>query len=571
MADFLKFFQSLDLMGNKVKNASDGVDATDLVTKQQLDTVSDVADSAQADADTAQGNVDNLVTLSGVAKDALSLGEFNGTTINDDSTVKGALQALEIAVENSASALEETIQDTVGAMATDSSEIDFTYDDVANTFTANIKADSIDKTMINADVAGGGLAQDTDGSLKVNDGSGLEIDVGGVLNVKVEGSTLEVSGNGVKVSDATMTLISDAQTAADTAQGNVDNLVTLSGVAKDSTDLGEFTGTTIVDDSTIKDALQALETAVEDVGSSVTLQGVYDNSTATGGIVEIVLAADKALKFKDNNDETYMKIDPDANNPVNISMTGIVEILGDMTISGELTINGATTQIDSVVTNSDHLALKPAGSAKALDIEPDVAFLGETVVAIKGVSGGANIIEVNKTDLEAKISKLNVTGDTALKGAVTLTTGKVIDFGANVVTNVADGIEDDDVAAFGQIGAAIDAEVIARDSAISDAIDAEVIARDSAISDAIDAEDIILKAYVDDKKYTATLVADGVVTEFELQHGLGTEDVLVQVRSAGNKQVVMPAIEMTTSDSVTIKFSTAPLAANGNFKVVIFS
>ncbi len=44
---------------------------------------------------------------------------------------------------------------------------------------------------------------------------------------------------------------------------NVTDLVTLSGVAAGSTDLGSFTGTTIIDGSDNKEALQALETAVE--------------------------------------------------------------------------------------------------------------------------------------------------------------------------------------------------------------------------------------------------------------------------------------------------------------------
>ena len=47
---------------------------------------------------------------------------------------------------------------------------------------------------------------------------------------------------------------------------DVVDLVTLSGVAANSTDLGTFTGTTIADSQTSKQALQALETAVEIAG-----------------------------------------------------------------------------------------------------------------------------------------------------------------------------------------------------------------------------------------------------------------------------------------------------------------
>ena len=44
---------------------------------------------------------------------------------------------------------------------------------------------------------------------------------------------------------------------------NVDDLITLSGVAENATDLGTFTGSTITNNTTIKPALQELETALE--------------------------------------------------------------------------------------------------------------------------------------------------------------------------------------------------------------------------------------------------------------------------------------------------------------------
>ena len=58
-------------------------------------------------------------------------------------------------------------------------------------------------------------------------------------------------------------------TQVDTTAGNVANLITLSGVAADETDLGEFSGTIIPDDSDIKESLQALETAVDALDSEV--------------------------------------------------------------------------------------------------------------------------------------------------------------------------------------------------------------------------------------------------------------------------------------------------------------
>ena len=69
--------------------------------------------------------------------------------------------------------------------------------------------------------------------------------------------------------------IATTLTALSTAnETHIDNLATLSGVAKDSVNLGTFTGSTIADSQTVKAALQALETAVEAAGSAATLTAV---------------------------------------------------------------------------------------------------------------------------------------------------------------------------------------------------------------------------------------------------------------------------------------------------------
>ena len=55
-----------------------------------------------------------------------------------------------------------------------------------------------------------------------------------------------------------------ARLLADNAnETHIDNLATLSGVAKDETHLSTFTGSTVADNQTVKAAIQALETAVE--------------------------------------------------------------------------------------------------------------------------------------------------------------------------------------------------------------------------------------------------------------------------------------------------------------------
>ena len=67
---------------------------------------------------------------------------------------------------------------------------------------------------------------------------------------------------------------------------HIDNAVTLTGIAKDGTSLGTFSGSTISDNVTIKAAIQALETAVESAGSASSLSAVVtdasDLQTLTG-------------------------------------------------------------------------------------------------------------------------------------------------------------------------------------------------------------------------------------------------------------------------------------------------
>jgi hypothetical protein len=90
---------------------------------------------------------------------------------------------------------------------------------------------------------------------------------------------------------------------------HIDNVATLSGLAKDSTSLGTFTGTTIADSVTIKAALQTLETAVESKGNATsltslttavgdlnTLSGVAQNATNLGTFTGSTIADDVAVK-----------------------------------------------------------------------------------------------------------------------------------------------------------------------------------------------------------------------------------------------------------------------------------
>ena len=81
----------------------------------------------------------------------------------------------------------------------------------------------------------------------------------------------------------------DADTAILELDGNVNDLISLSGVAENATDLGTFTGATIADSSTVKVALQALETSLELKADSTTvteIDGNVDDLVTLSGVAE---------------------------------------------------------------------------------------------------------------------------------------------------------------------------------------------------------------------------------------------------------------------------------------------
>ena len=69
----------------------------------KVEAVQTDVDGNESDADAAiaanEVHIDNFATLSGVAKDAVNLGTFTGSSIQDNRVVKVALQDLETAVE----------------------------------------------------------------------------------------------------------------------------------------------------------------------------------------------------------------------------------------------------------------------------------------------------------------------------------------------------------------------------------------------------------------------------------------------------------------------------------------
>lgn len=217
-------------------------------SKQVIQASSDDVEAALVDLDLYLGN---HVALSGVAKTAVNLGTFTGSTIADNQTIKAALQALETAVEAKA---ESSVV----------SEIDQNVDDL-------ISLSGVAENAVNLGTFTGSTIADNQ-------------------TIKAALQALETAVEAAQ-SDATQALsdAAAAQSAADDAQEDVDDLVALSGVAANAVNLGTFTGSTIPDSQTVKQAFQALETAVEAISSESLQREVFtlDSTDITNKYVDL--------------------------------------------------------------------------------------------------------------------------------------------------------------------------------------------------------------------------------------------------------------------------------------------
>ena len=233
------------------------------------------------------------ITVANLLSDVASttdLGTFSGSTIDNNQSIKAALQALETALEAETAARGTAISNLVDgapALLDTLNEIAAAINDDENFVTTITNLIDANETHIDNVVSLTGVSKDA-ANLGTFTGSTI-----------ADSSTLKAAIQALETAvetKATSAVVSEVD-------ANVDDLITLTGIAENVTGLGTFTGSTISDASTIKDALQDLETAAESAaaGSAVadrtkTITGdadtthyltfvADDNSTATAETV----------------------------------------------------------------------------------------------------------------------------------------------------------------------------------------------------------------------------------------------------------------------------------------------
>ena len=212
-----------------------------------------IADTQDSGSSYASKKITIASLLSDVAATS-DLGTFTGSTIDNNQSIKAAILALEAALETESSDRASAISglvDGAPALLDTLNELAAAINDDENFVTTITNLIDANETHIDNVATLTGVAKDA-----ANLGTFTGSTIADSSTMKAAIQLLETAVE-TKATSAVVTEI----------DGNVDDLISLSGVAEQQTGLGTFTGSTISDGANIKDALQDLETAAEAAAS----------------------------------------------------------------------------------------------------------------------------------------------------------------------------------------------------------------------------------------------------------------------------------------------------------------
>jgi len=176
-----------------------------------------------------------------------------------------------------------------------------------------------------------------------------------------------------------------ATALASANETHIDNMATLTGVAKDATGLGTFTGSTISDASDIKTALQDLETAAEaaQAGSAVA-DRTKTQTDSTDATRYLTFVGD------DNASATSETIFTDAGITYNPSTNTLTV--------GNLSVLGTSTQVDTVTMQASNAVVFEGATAD--DFESTLTVVDPTAdrtIKLPNQSGCLPVLAVDST------------------------------------------------------------------------------------------------------------------------------------------------------------------------------
>lgn len=247
----------------------------------------------------------------------------------------------------------------------------------------------------------------------------------------------------------------DVQSALNELQSDIDDLVTLSGVAANSTDLGTFTGSIISDNTTVKGALQELET--QSTTNAQTIGAHIPNTSAHGAMGAVVGTLNpQIIKFKQYEGAYFRKMqqefaEDNTQSGTDVVLTEpaepIVRLLGDTVTPAPLeSIAGITlasyvayqvvtlmnvTANDIEIKNNTGTTAEErilTGTADNITLAPDAALFlkydatssrwrviggtGGASTVVKGTAGeNLTALQFAALDLDGNIYKLDASND----------------------------------------------------------------------------------------------------------------------------------------------------------------
>lgn len=303
------------------------------------------------------------------------------------SDVQAALQELQGDIDTISSA--GYLTDITGEDFTDLSDTPSDYSTHANKFVRVnstpdglefVSSGSIALSSFNDDL---GYIDEANLSLGTITGTTVELAIDTGTNATIPAATASDAGvliatDKVKLNYLTVTQGVDL----DNLEQDVVDLVTLSGVAANSTTLGAFTGTTIQDSRTIKQALQDLETYVEAISGSTNLS--ITNKTGTTLDVASDTGTDATIPAATTS-EAGLLIATDK------------QKLDYLTLTGAVSLDDIDTNLSALIT----LSGRPAGSTHLGTFTGDIIDDNTTLTsALQSLETALNLVQSTISSFE---------------------------------------------------------------------------------------------------------------------------------------------------------------------------
>jgi hypothetical protein len=401
----------------------------------------------------------------------------------------------------------EVIQDIIGSSVVAGTALTATYDDTAGTTTLKLNDTAVTPGSYGSATAIPTFTVDAQGRLTA----------AGTANVA---TNLSIAGD---TGTDTVNLLTDTLTVAggegiDVAVTN--NTITVS--AEDATSTNKGVASFDSTDFTVASGAVTLNAErVQDI-----VGGMVDSNTESG----------ISVTYDDVNGKLDFNVaDPTITLSGDVTGTGTITNLGDVTITTTVAPNSVALGSD---TTGDYVA-NIQGTANEVTVSP--------------TSGEGTTVTIGLPDDVTITNNLNVGGNLNVTGtinSVNTTQVNIVDNKINLNTDY--------------IGAPVTDAGIRVERGTSP--DVEVLWNETSDNWTLTNNGTNYHAIA--RKYAADLANPDTLTSLVVTHNLGSDDVTVQVfETSGTKALVETDVERTSSNTITLKFASAP--ASGAYRVVI--